>query len=556
MRPTDLHRLRRARARAVSVALASLALAGSLACLSTVEPVNVQVVTRVCDASRPELDPLAGPTPQAKPTSLRFTVYGPGITPLSLQTTAKLSQQTSQVLPDIPAGTDRDIVVEALDAAGDTISRGETGPLDLSQTTAPLNVVVFLRRLGTFTPLATAQAPLATAQAPTTCAQLGTTRAAATATTMGDGRVLIAGGFNGDNAGTNFLSSTEIYDPKTGVLKAGPDMTVPRAFHVAVHVPGTKLTLIAGGENSAMNTGSALNVAELFDEAHDVFLPIVQMQEARTRLAAAAPLDGSAVILAGGHGLNGEVLSSAEAFDPQKRQFVEMDPLSAPRVELTAVGLTKGRVLFLGGWNGTQLLTTTDLYAERPGTATFDWVKTSDWSLALPEGLAYPMAAPLGDSLVVVAGGFTGQDQPAEPLDQLLAGASPSTFVIDLDHKSATQGPALLDRRGEGGIAALEDGTVLVAGGASKASSDALSTASASADLLSPPSASEQAPLDVSSTGSMKDGRFLGAYTVLQDGTVFACGGLSYDSQGQPVFLRSVELYQPAYKLSATSAYH
>lgn len=72
-------------------------------------------------------------------------------------------------------------------------------------------------------------------------AALNEARAYHTATVMGDGRVLIAGGHNNDDsqADKGFLQSTEIYDPVNNVIVPAAPMSVRRAMHTA--------TLLANG---------------------------------------------------------------------------------------------------------------------------------------------------------------------------------------------------------------------------------------------------------------------------------------------------------------------
>src|SRR6266851_1812051 len=80
-------------------------------------------------------------------------------------------------------------------------------------------------------------------------------RADHTATLLGDGRVLIAGG----RQYTTLLDSTELFDPATGTFQAAPvTLRRPRAGHSATVLADGTL-LIAGGDDA----GSA----EIFDPA-------------------------------------------------------------------------------------------------------------------------------------------------------------------------------------------------------------------------------------------------------------------------------------------------
>jgi hypothetical protein len=71
-----------------------------------------------------------------------------------------------------------------------------------------------------------------------------------------DGRVLIAGGFEG----TNPLASTSIYDPETNTVSAGPDLSTPRSGLSATTLLDGRV-LVAGGAGANGELGSA----ETFD---------------------------------------------------------------------------------------------------------------------------------------------------------------------------------------------------------------------------------------------------------------------------------------------------
>lgn len=76
-----------------------------------------------------------------------------------------------------------------------------------------------------------------------------------TSTLLIDGKVLIAGGYDGVNA----LSSAELYDPVTGKFSVTGSMTVPRWRQAEARLLNGDV-LIAGGANS----GAALASAETY----------------------------------------------------------------------------------------------------------------------------------------------------------------------------------------------------------------------------------------------------------------------------------------------------
>jgi hypothetical protein len=516
-----------------SLLLLAPALAALAAC-NPVKPVAINLRTRVCGGQDPIQDAKA----------LRFTVFGDGLSPLENRKTSNLDAASSE-LPPVTPGEDRSVLVEALtsgDASGIVRARGSTLPLDLATSKDELSVAVFLRRLDAFTP---------TQDANDACTSMATPRAAHTATTLGDGRVLIAGGYVVDAAGTAYLKSTEIYDPSTGTFAPGPDMRLSRAYHTATHVPRTNYTLIVGGENEGVNKpGGALKVAELFDESTNTFT-IVQMRSARTRHAAAASPDGSGVFVVGGKSAADSPLTSTEIFNPQFKTFEEGPALAGPRSEGTAVALPGRRVLVVGGFDGTSVVSRTELFVQRPGATTFDAVAGWNVSLTGANGLLLgairPAAALFGTSQVVVTGGYTRRDAGGGFPQQ---SASDTTFVVDVPEDAAQPGRAtklnLGLKRANAGAVSLLDGRVLVAGGGFS-EANTVKTRN-TADLFI---ANDAQVTGAATEFPMMEARYLAAYTVLLDGTVLATGGVSVDSTTQK-FLASAEVYQPPYAAGET----
>ena len=171
---------------------------------------------------------------------------------------------------------------------------------------------------------------------------LSVARASHTATLLPDGKVLIAGGFNG-----NYLDSAEIYDTKTGKFTAAGKMTMPRSEHIAVLLGNGKV-LLAGG----VGTGwTFLANAEIYDSATNTFTKTGNMTAARESHTATLLKDGTVLITGGHQGRRSaiEIYQSAEIFNPKNGTFTAVANLLVKRHKHDAVLLNDGRVLIVGG---------------------------------------------------------------------------------------------------------------------------------------------------------------------------------------------------------------
>jgi hypothetical protein len=120
-------------------------------------------------------------------------------------------------------------------------------------------------------------------------------RAKHSATTLLDGRVLIAGGDNGSND----LASAEIYNPATGAISATDSMSAPRSGHTALLLPNNNAVLIAGGTS----TGNDVATAELYESWNNAFKSTGSMTSVRTGAASSATSYDGLAMLAGGSNL-------------------------------------------------------------------------------------------------------------------------------------------------------------------------------------------------------------------------------------------------------------
>ena len=133
---------------------------------------------------------------------------------------------------------------------------------------------------------------------------------AATLLASPSGQVLITGGFNG-SGGSSWLASAELYDPAGGRFAAVGSMTTGRRTHTATLL-GNGQVLIAGG---IAGSNYFVASAELYDPAGGTFTPTGGMTEARIYHTANL-LPGGKVLVAGGNNHSSAgFLASAETYE-------------------------------------------------------------------------------------------------------------------------------------------------------------------------------------------------------------------------------------------------
>lgn len=271
----------------------------------------------------------------------------------------------------------------------------------------------------------TAGAAFATAPA------MGTPRSGHTATLLPDGKVLVAGGFDG----AAYLSTAEIYDPFKRTFAATGSMAVPRSAHTALLLPNGKV-LIAGGFN-----GATLSSAELYDPVSRTFTATGSMSAARSSHTATLLQNGK-VLVAGGAGDAGS-LAAAELYDPSGAgTFASAASMGTARARHTATLLASGNVLIAGGENASGIVSAAEVYAggsffAAPSMTT---ARRSHTSTLLPDGK------------VLIAGGTSS------------GGALDSAELYTGAGFTATG--TMISARSAHSATLLPDGTALIVGGA------------------------------------------------------------------------------------------
>ena len=174
-------------------------------------------------------------------------------------------------------------------------------------------------------------------------------RVGASAVLLPNGKVLMAGGENWVDIPKTYTSA-ELYDPSSGRFVPTGEMSDPRQYATTVLLK-TGQVLVAGGyhlDDKGLATGG-LVTAEIYDPRSGAFRPTGNMTTVRSMYCmgckpAARILQDGRVLLAGGINADGDVLSSAEIYDPSSGTFSATGSMKRPRVSASATLLDDGRV--------------------------------------------------------------------------------------------------------------------------------------------------------------------------------------------------------------------
>ena len=338
-------------------------------------------------------------------------------------------------------------------------------------------------------------------------ASMSTPRAGHTATLLHDGRVLIAGGFDGQ-----VLASAELYDPSTGMFVSTGAMATPRWNHTATLLKDGRVLVAGGGP------------AELYDPSTGTFIPAGNSVTEEGQKATL--LNTGEVLLTRGADDRGQG-AVTELYDPVTRAFTQVGDLDLQKLQSTATLLSDGKVLLAGGFPFGDA----SLYDPTAGTFTFlDYFRF--WSHT---------ATLLMNGNVLIAGGIDddGGGQSTIGMSQ----------IYDPSSRSFKPTGSLLEARDGHTATLLPSGLVLIAGG------DWISErVFASTELYDPAAGA------FLRSGAMSVTRTSHTATLLLDGRVLIAGGRDVWSQipGSGRFTTDVrataELYIPPVRVVSTGA--
>jgi WD40 repeat protein len=337
---------------------------------------------------------------------------------------------------------------------------------------------------------------------------MSTVRSGSTATLLGDGKVLVAGGAD---ASGNPLATAELFDPATGIFSVTGSMGTARYNHAAVLLKDGRV-LASGGTDGNIDLVSA----ELYDPATGNFSATTGTLGTARNSHTATLLNSNKVLILGGLDVRGNLVSTAELYDPVAGTFTATGSLLTPRQSYGISLLGNGKVLLAGGYNSVSPSpATAELYDPVAGTF------SATGSMA--SARVQPTATLLNTGKVLLAGGTAAMGDSVAIAE--LYDPAAGTF--------AATGSMVAPRAIHTAIL-LTDGTVLLAGGEFLAPGSYYIGLS-SAEIFDPTTGT------FSATGSMATDRSSPIGNLLKDGRVLVTGGYSLYPR---TYLASSELYQ------------
>jgi N-acetylneuraminic acid mutarotase len=289
------------------------------------------------------------------------------------------------------------------------------------------------------------------------------------------------------------VSFQPLFAQTQGQWASTGSMQSAREFNAQVPVSGGKILTMGGADNS----GNILASAELYNPSTGKWTLTGSLAEAR-EYSPAVVLKSGKVLVSGGLGTSSIVLGTAELYDPTTGVWTSAAPLSVARVGHTATLLSNGKVLVAGGCTDNICGTHTavsELYDPTSNT----WSTTGSLNTAR----TFHTAVALKTGKVLVIGGSTG------------AGVTTTSCELyDSTKGTWTTAASTTTARYLNATTLLKDGKVLVTGG------DASRFPVNSAELYDPTANTWTL------TGNMTTGRYAHTANLLTDGTVVVAGGI------------------------------
>ncbi len=163
-----------------------------------------------------------------------------------------------------------------------------------------------------------------------------------------DNNIYVFGGSNASEVSTTF-----IYHPRTHTWSLGANMPVAREGAQAVTLPDGRIAVLGGGTGcsgtSLCNNGTVYNRVDVYTPSKNTWSTVAPMLSPRFRFAAVL-YKGRIVAMGGSNGST--ALASVEAYDPSRNTWSTMPPLPQVNESPQAAASPHGGIYVAGGFNG------------------------------------------------------------------------------------------------------------------------------------------------------------------------------------------------------------
>jgi hypothetical protein len=281
-----------------------------------------------------------------------------------------------------------------------------------------------------------------------------------TATLLKDGRVLVTGGYSG----TGRMSSAELYDPTTGIWAATGTMAMPRAAHSAAYLQNGMVLVEGGCCDTVPSILSDLSSAEVWDSATGKWSSAGTLHAPHASGAAYLLSNGDVLVPGGTFMENGGSGPSTDLYSASGGSWSALPNLKQSRSTYAGDVLNEDFVVITGGNAGGCCSGTAT--AELYDPATQSWQAVPNMSTPRRDHAAVAIA---NGTQLLVSGGYTCCNDPAATRN--------SAEIFDLATRTWSTTASMFNPRYGHTLTRIFDGTVLVVGGGIYSSAPYMATA-------------------------------------------------------------------------------
>jgi N-acetylneuraminic acid mutarotase len=275
-----------------------------------------------------------------------------------------------------------------------------------------------------------------------------------------DGRALMTGGQRGENFEPAAFSSTYVFDPATRLWSRSGLLHTARYGSAAAVLQDGRV-LVAGGMYLDKTVGPrVLDSSELWDPGSGAWSRVGRLAQTRGNASAVVLTDGRVLIVGGIEDDSSAEQASAEVYDPASGRWAPAGTLATARRGFALIALSDGGALVAGGMTAGGFTRLSSV--ERFDPASDTWSEAED----LPVAVAGAAGIRLLDGRVLMAGG-SAHDREVTDWDAgtFVSGLTRDAALFDADTGAWSPTERLPSPRAGASAVLLPDGSALLAGG-------------------------------------------------------------------------------------------